>query len=101
MAASYSGFLSIWPLLRTDQCSLGNVFPATRSASQSIRHAVFISIDLGLNAKLQMQTMSMGTIKYLYKGEVDAAIARTSDYALNRAWENWARRAGRKIQAGE
>ncbi len=70
-------------------------------AGQSIRHAVFISIYLELNAKLQMQAMSMGTIKYLYKGEVDAVIARTSDYTLNRAWENWARRAGRKMQTAD
>jgi ribulose-5-phosphate 4-epimerase/fuculose-1-phosphate aldolase len=68
-------------------------------AGTSIRHVVFISNYLELNAKLQMQAMTMGKIKYLYKGEVDAVIARTSDYTLNRAWENWARRAGREMQA--
>ncbi len=41
----------------------------------------------------------MGKIKFLYKGEVDAVIARTSHYTLNRAWENWARRAGREMKA--
>ena len=66
-------------------------------AGSSIRHAVFISNYLELNAKLQMQSMAMGKIKYLYKGEVDAVIARTGPYTLNRAWENWARRAGRKM----
>ncbi|HWL31768.1 MAG TPA: class II aldolase/adducin family protein [Xanthobacteraceae bacterium] len=66
-------------------------------AGSSIRHAVFISNYLELNAKLQMQAMAMGKIKYLYKGEVDAVIARTGPYTLNRAWENWARRAGRKM----
>ena len=25
-------------------------------------------------------------------------VARVSDYTLNRAWENWARRAGREMQ---
>jgi HCOMODA/2-hydroxy-3-carboxy-muconic semialdehyde decarboxylase len=70
-------------------------------AGQSIRHAVFVSIYLELNAKLQMQSMAMGKIKFLYPGEVDAVIARTSHYTLNRAWENWARRAGRKMQEGE
>ena len=70
-------------------------------AGMSIRHAVFISNYLELNAKLQMQSMAMGKIKYLYKGEVDAVIARTSDYTLNRAWENWARRAGRTMQSIE
>jgi HCOMODA/2-hydroxy-3-carboxy-muconic semialdehyde decarboxylase len=66
-------------------------------AGSSIRHAVFVSNYLELNAKLQMQAMAMGKIKYLYKGEVDAVIARTGPYTLNRAWENWARRAGRKM----
>jgi ribulose-5-phosphate 4-epimerase/fuculose-1-phosphate aldolase len=67
-------------------------------AGMGIRHAVFVSIYLEVNAKLQMQAMQMGKIKYLYPGEVDAVIARTSDYTLNRAWENWARRAGREMQ---
>ena len=31
-------------------------------------------------------------------GEVDAVIARTGPYTLNRAWENWCMRAGRKMQ---
>ena len=70
-------------------------------AGNSIRHAVFVSIYLELNAKLQMQAMTMGKIKYLYPGEVDAVIARTASYTLNRAWENWARRAGRKMQEAE
>lgn len=67
-------------------------------AGTSIRHAVFISVYLELNAKLQMQSMAMGRIKYLTKGEVDAVIARTGPYTLNRAWENWCMRAGRKMQ---
>jgi len=67
-------------------------------AGTSIRHSVFISYYLELNSKLQMQAMAMGKIKHLYPGEIDAVIARTSDYTLNRAWENWARRAGRKMQ---
>jgi hypothetical protein len=25
-------------------------------------------------------------------------VARVNDYSLNRAWENWARRAGREMQ---
>ena len=67
-------------------------------AGTSIRHAVFISNYLELNAKLQMQSMAMGEINYLTKGEVDAVIARTGPYTLNRAWENWCMRAGRKMQ---
>jgi hypothetical protein len=45
-----------------------------------------------------MQAMAMGDIKFLTAGEVDKIQARVSDYTLNRAWENWARRAGREMQ---
>jgi HCOMODA/2-hydroxy-3-carboxy-muconic semialdehyde decarboxylase len=70
-------------------------------AGFSMRHAVYVSIYLELNAKLQMQAMQMGKIKFLYKGEVDAVIGRTSSYGINRAWENWCRRAGREMQDEE
>jgi HCOMODA/2-hydroxy-3-carboxy-muconic semialdehyde decarboxylase len=70
-------------------------------AGNSIRHAVFVSIYLELNAKLQMQAMPMGKIKYLYPGEVDAVIKRTGPSGINRAWENWCRRAGRPMQEGD
>jgi ribulose-5-phosphate 4-epimerase/fuculose-1-phosphate aldolase len=63
----------------------------------TVRHAVYISVYLELNAKLQMQAMAMGDIKFLTPGEVDAVIARTGPYSINRAWENWCRRAGRPV----
>jgi HCOMODA/2-hydroxy-3-carboxy-muconic semialdehyde decarboxylase len=63
----------------------------------SIRHVVYISVYLEVNAKLQMQAMAMGDIKYLTPGEVDKIIARTGPYSLNRAWENWCRRVGRPM----
>jgi hypothetical protein len=64
---------------------------------------VFVSVYLEMGAKLQMQAMTlsalaMGEIKFLTKGEVDKIVARVTDYTLNRAWENWARRAGRDMQ---
>ncbi len=65
---------------------------------RSLRDAVFISVYLEVGAKLQMQAMAMGEIKFLTPGEVDKIIARVSDYTLNRAWENWAFRAGRQMQ---
>ena len=65
---------------------------------RSIRHSVFVSVYLEVGAKLQMQSMAMGKIKYLTKGEINKIIARVTDYTLNRAWENWARRAGREMQ---
>jgi len=65
----------------------------------SVRHAVFVSIYLEVNAKLQMQAMTMGNIKFLTAGEVGKIIQRTAPYTLNRAWENWCRRADRPYVA--
>jgi HCOMODA/2-hydroxy-3-carboxy-muconic semialdehyde decarboxylase len=65
---------------------------------RSVRHAVFVSVYLEVSAKLQMQAMALGEIKFLTPGEVDQITARVNDYTLNRAWENWARRAGRQMQ---
>src|SRR5882762_8474288 len=67
----------------------------------TVRQAVFISVYLELNAKLQMQAMAMGDIKFLTTGEVDKIISRTGPYSINRAWENWCRRAGRPVTAME
>ena len=39
----------------------------------------------------------MGEIKFLSAGEIDKIVERLNDYTLNRAWENWARRAGREM----
>jgi HCOMODA/2-hydroxy-3-carboxy-muconic semialdehyde decarboxylase len=65
---------------------------------RNIRHAVYISVYLEVNARLQQQAMAMGDVKYLTKGEVDNVVARTADFGINRAWENWCRRAGRPFQ---
>ena len=64
-------------------------------AAPELRLSIHISIYLEVNAKLQMQAMAMGDVKYLSPGEIDAVISRTGPYSLNRAWENWCRRAGR------
>jgi HCOMODA/2-hydroxy-3-carboxy-muconic semialdehyde decarboxylase len=64
-------------------------------AGRNIRHAVYISIYLEVNARLQQQAQQMGDVKFLTKGEVDNVIARTGAFGINRAWENWCRRAGR------
>jgi hypothetical protein len=36
-----------------------------------------------------------GEVKFLTAGEVDKVASRTGSYTINRAWENWCRRAGR------
>jgi len=68
-------------------------------AGTSIRHAVFTSVYLEANAKLQMQAMALGEVKFLTPGEVDTIIARTGPFTINRAWENWCRRADRPVRA--
>src|SRR5262245_52479525 len=64
-------------------------------AGTDIRHAVWTSIYLEVNARLQKQAMDMGEVTFLTPGEVDKVCARTGPYSINRAWENWCRRAGR------
>lgn len=65
----------------------------------TVRHAVFVSVYLEVNARLQMQAMGMGDIKFLSAGEVDKIIGRTGPYTIDRAWENWCRRADRPVTA--
>ena len=63
----------------------------------NIRHAVFVANYLEVGAKLQMDAMKLGEIEFLSKGEVDKIQARTGSYTLDRAWENWCRRAGQPV----
>ena len=65
---------------------------------RDIRHAVYISVYLEVNARLQKQAMDMGEVKFLTAGEVDKVAFRTTSYGINRAWENWCRRAGRPFR---
>jgi ribulose-5-phosphate 4-epimerase/fuculose-1-phosphate aldolase len=65
----------------------------------TVRQAVFVSVYLEVNAKLQMQAMAMGDSTFLSSGEVDKIIERTGPYTINRAWENWCRRADRPVTA--
>jgi ribulose-5-phosphate 4-epimerase/fuculose-1-phosphate aldolase len=67
-------------------------------AGGNIRHAVYISVYLEVNARLQTQAMEMGDVKFLTPGEIDKVAERTGPYGINRAWENWCRRAGREMQ---
>jgi ribulose-5-phosphate 4-epimerase/fuculose-1-phosphate aldolase len=64
----------------------------------ALRHVVFISIYVEVGAKLQMQAMQMGEVKFLTDGEIDTIANKVGPYTLNRAWENWCRRAGRPMQ---
>ena len=70
-------------------------------AAKDIREAVYIAYYLELGAKLQMQAMAIGgtEVTYLTDGEISTIIDRTGPYSFNRAWENWCRRASRKMLA--
>jgi len=48
---------------------------------------------------MTMQAGAMDDSKFLSAGESDKIVERLNDYTLDRAWENWARRAGRQMQA--
>ena len=62
---------------------------------KELRATIYTAIYLELNARLQMQAMGMGKIKFLTKGEVDKVAATTTPPLINRAWENWCRHADR------
>jgi HCOMODA/2-hydroxy-3-carboxy-muconic semialdehyde decarboxylase len=62
---------------------------------KELRATIYTSIYLELNARLQMQAMNMGKVKFLTKGEVDKVAATTTPPLVNRAWENWCRHADR------
>ena len=61
----------------------------------------FMLQPIEVNAKLQMQAMAMGEIRFLTAGEIDKVMARTGPYTINRAWENWCRRADRPFAIQE
>jgi HCOMODA/2-hydroxy-3-carboxy-muconic semialdehyde decarboxylase len=67
--------------------------------ANTLRQAVFTSVYVEVGAKLQMQAMQMGEVKFLSEGEVQTIIERSGPFGINRAWENWCRRAGRPMQA--
>jgi HCOMODA/2-hydroxy-3-carboxy-muconic semialdehyde decarboxylase len=62
---------------------------------KELRATIYTSVYLELNARLQMQAMNMGKVKFLTKGEVDKVASTTTPPLVNRAWENWCRHADR------
>jgi len=67
---------------------------------KDLRITVYTAVYLELNAKLQMQAEAMGRVKFLSKGEVDKVVSTTSPANVNRAWENWCRKAERPYREG-
>jgi HCOMODA/2-hydroxy-3-carboxy-muconic semialdehyde decarboxylase len=61
-----------------------------------LRATVYTAIYLELNAKLQMQAEAMSKkVRFLTKGEQKKVAATTTPANVNRAWENWCRKAER------
>ena len=67
-------------------------------AGPDLRATVYTAVYLELNAKLQMQAEAMGKVKFLSKGEVEKVTATTTPANVNRAWENWCRKAERPFR---
>jgi HCOMODA/2-hydroxy-3-carboxy-muconic semialdehyde decarboxylase len=62
---------------------------------RSVREVVFRSIYGARNAEVLAKAMSLGAVRPLSPGECEAAAAfNLSPIAVDRAWEQWCRRAG-------
>ena len=63
-------------------------------ASNGIKEAVLTAIYTQVNAKLQLQAMPLGTVKYLSQEEIELTPETLiGPLAMERAWEYFARRA--------
>jgi ribulose-5-phosphate 4-epimerase/fuculose-1-phosphate aldolase len=61
-----------------------------------LRATVYTAVYLELNAKLQMQAEAMSKkVRFLTKGEQKKVADTTTPANVNRAWENWCRKAER------
>jgi ribulose-5-phosphate 4-epimerase/fuculose-1-phosphate aldolase len=70
---------------------------------KSLRIAVYTAVYLEVNARLQMDAMRLGVVKFLTAGEVEIIAERLENAkpgeGVDRAWEYWCRRAGISYQA--
>ncbi len=60
---------------------------------ETVQQAVFRSVYLESNAKIQMAALQLGTVQYLTEAEALAA-ARVNESQIGRAWEVWSRDLG-------
>ncbi len=64
-------------------------------AGGSLREVVMACVYLEHNARLQMQAMTMGDVRYLSSGEVERAGRMLLDPLVStRAWHAWSQRSG-------
>lgn len=66
----------------------------------SLRDAVFTSVYMEMNADMQIKAMSMGEVTYLSSGEIAAVKSGRAGFTLERAWEDWCNRVGRRYVPG-
>ena len=64
----------------------------------SLKAAVMASVYLQVNAQLLTQALRLGEVTYLSPGEVEMmSETQLRPLSGDRAWEYWARRAGRQV----
>ena len=64
----------------------------------TVEETVMKAIYLQVNAKLQLQSMSIGKPDYLTATEIDECTAmQQAPVSLDRAWEVWCRRAAKNL----
>lgn len=64
-------------------------------AGMNTRHAVYVSVYVMVNAKLQLEAMKCGEVTFLSDGEIEATEAMAaSPLSQNRVWEYWKMRCG-------
>jgi ribulose-5-phosphate 4-epimerase/fuculose-1-phosphate aldolase len=65
----------------------------------ALRATVYTAVYLELNARLQMQAEAITRkVRFLTRGEQKKVADTTSEANINRAWENWCRKADRPFK---
>ena len=65
-------------------------------AGSTLKEAVMASVYLQVNARLLLQSLPLGEVKYLSPGEIELmSQSQVRPTSMGRAWEYWAVRAGR------
>jgi ribulose-5-phosphate 4-epimerase/fuculose-1-phosphate aldolase len=65
-------------------------------AGGSIREAVYNALNTVLNARVQMDAMRLGDVKYLSTSEA-AAVSKLHNASLDKSWEIWTKRAAGEL----
>jgi HCOMODA/2-hydroxy-3-carboxy-muconic semialdehyde decarboxylase len=64
-------------------------------AGAALREVVITAVYMEVNARLQMQALGLGEVRYLTDGEIERTAGWwSSPLAIERAWNTWAARTG-------